>query len=60
MNTVHFYTMQKKKKERKPLEPINKFSKVAGTKSIYKNLLCFYALEMNYQKENIRKQSYLQ
>ena len=38
----------------------NKFSNVAGTKSIYKNLLCFYTLEMNYQKENLRKKSQLQ
>ena len=30
-----------------------------GTKSIYKNLLCFYTLIKNYQKEKLRKQSHL-
>ena len=27
------------------------------TKLIYRNLLCFYALTMSYQKEKLRKQS---
>ena len=26
----------------------------------YRNLLCFYILAMNYQKEKLRKQSHLQ
>ena len=43
---------------RKLVELINKFSKVAGYK-IYKNLLHFYTLTMNYQKEKLKKQSHL-
>ena len=34
--------------------------KLQGTKSIYKNLLHFYTLMMNKQKEKLRKQSHLQ
>ena len=34
--------------------------KLQDTKSIYKNLLRFYMLIMNYQKEKLRKQSHLQ
>ena len=36
---------------KKLLKLINKFSKVAGYKSTYKNELCFYTLTMNYQKK---------
>ena len=38
----------------KQLELIQKFSKVAGYKSRYKNLLHFYALIMKQQKEKSR------
>ena len=31
---------------------INEFSKVAGKKSMFRNLLRFYTLTMNYQKES--------
>ena len=36
------------------------YKKLQDTNSIYKNLLHFYILIMNYQKEKLRKQSYLQ
>lgn len=45
---------------KKLLELIKKFSKVADTKSIYKNQLCFYTLTANYWKEKLRKQYNLQ
>ena len=41
------------------LELINEFSKLAGYKINIINLLLFYALIMNYQKEKARKQSCL-
>ena len=34
--------------------------KLQDTKSIYRNLLHFYTLVVNYQKEKLRKQSHLQ
>ena len=34
--------------------------KFQDTKSMYRNLLHFYTLIMNYQKEKLRKQSHLQ
>ena len=37
---------------RKLLELINEFRKVAGSKLIYRNLLHFYTLTINYQKRN--------
>ena len=37
--------------KKKNLELINEFRKVAGTRLIYRNLLLFYTLIMNYQKE---------
>ena len=40
------------------LELINEFDKVAGYKIICRNLLHFYTLTMNYQKEKLRKQFY--
>ena len=44
---------------KKLLELINQFGKVAGYKTIYRNLLHFYTLPMKYQKEKLRKQSHL-
>ena len=38
---------------------INKL-KFQGTKSIYKDLLCFYTLIISYQKEKFRQQSHLE
>ena len=40
---------------KKLLELINAFGKVAEYKIIYRNLLCFYTLTMNYQEETLRK-----
>ena len=34
--------------------------KVEDTNLIHKNQLCFYTLTMNYQKEKLGKQSYVQ
>ena len=53
-------TMYRRSKRHHPklLELINEFSKVSGYKII--NLLHFYTLIMNYQKEKSRKQFYLQ
>ena len=33
---------------------INKFRRAAGTKSMYRDLLYFYTLTTNYQKEKLR------
>ena len=43
----------------KLLEVINHLVKLQDTKSIYRNLLHFYTLIMNYQKEKLRKHSHL-
>ena len=40
---------------KKLLELISEFSKVEDTKLIYRNLLHFYTLTTNYQKEKLRK-----
>ena len=40
---------------KKLLDPINKFSELVGYKIIYRNLLHFYMLVMNYQKEKAKK-----
>ena len=34
--------------------------KLQNTKVLYRNLLCFCTLTMNYQKEKLRKQHHLQ
>ena len=44
---------------KKLLELINDFSEVRGKKLIYRTLLHFYTLIINYQKEKLRKQSHL-
>ena len=44
-----------KNNTKKLLELINKFVKFQGTKSMYKNLLHFYTLIMNYQEREIKK-----
>ena len=41
------------------LELINEFSELQDIRLIYRNLLLFYTLIMNYQKENLRKQPHL-
>ena len=43
----------------KILELINEFSKVAGYKIKYKNLLGYFILIMKYQKEQVKKWSHL-
>ena len=48
-----------KSQSKKLLELISEFSKVAGSRLIYRNLLLSYTLIMNYQKEEARKQSLL-
>ena len=53
------YIKNPKDATKKLLELISGFSKVAGYK-IHKNLLCFYTLTINYQKEKLRKQSHSQ
>ena len=45
---------------KKLLELINEFIKVAKYNIRYRNLLHFHTLKMKYQKEKLRKQSYLQ
>ena len=45
---------------KKLLELINEFSEVIGNKINIRNILHFYTLIMNYQKEKLRKQSHLQ
>ena len=40
---------------KKLLDPINKFSELVGYKIVYRNLLHFYMLIMNYQKEKAKK-----
>ena len=52
------YRENPKDSTRKLIELINEFSKVAGYKSIYKNLLHFFTVTMNYEKK-LRKQSHL-
>ena len=49
------YIENPKVSTKKLLELINGFSKVQDTKLIYRNVLHFYALTMNNQKENLRK-----
>ena len=44
------YTKNPKVPTKKPLQLINKFSKVTGYKANTKNMLFFYILIMNYQK----------
>ena len=44
---------------KKLLELINIFIKVENTILVYRNLMLFYTLIMNYQKENLRKQPHL-
>ena len=43
----------------KLLELMNEFSKIAGYKINYRNLLHFFTLTMKYQKEKVKKQSLL-
>ena len=40
---------------RKLLELINEFGKFAGYRLVYGNMLHFYTLTINYQKEKLRK-----
>ena len=40
------------------LELINELVKFQDTKSLYRNMLCFYTLITNYEKEKLRKQSH--
>ena len=51
------YTENPKDSTRKLLELINEFSKVAGYKMMYRNLLHFYILTV--EDEKLRKQSHL-
>ena len=44
---------------KKLLDLISEFSKIADTKSIFRNQLHFYAPTMKYQKEKLRKKSHL-
>ena len=43
---------------RKLLKLISEFSKVASTKSIHRNDLCFFILTVKNQKEKLRNQSH--
>ena len=54
------YIENPKDTTKKLLELTNEFSKVAGTKLIYRNLWHFCTLITIYQKEKLRKQSYFQ
>ena len=45
---------------KKLLELINEFSKVAGYKINIQKSVAFYVQKMNYLREKLRKQSYLQ
>ena len=54
------YIENPKDTTKKLLGLINEFSKAAGYKINIQNQLCFYTLTMNYPKEKLRKQSYLQ
>ena len=53
------YTENPKDATRKLLELISEFSKVAGYKINTQNLLHFYTVTMEDQKEKLRKQSHL-
>jgi len=53
------YTENPKDSTRKLLELINEFSKVAGYKMMYTNLLHFYILTVEDEKEKLRKLSHL-
>ena len=54
------YIENPKDSTQKLLELINEFSEVIGNKINIRNILHFYTLIMNYQKEKLRKQSHLQ
>jgi hypothetical protein len=49
-----------KNSTKKPLDPINPFSKVAGHKSIYKNWQHFYTSTINRMRKKSGKQPYPQ
>ena len=49
------YTENPKDATRKLLELINEFGKVAELKKIYRNLLLFYVLIINYQKAKVKR-----
>ena len=53
------YTENPKDATKTLLELINEFSNIVGYNLIYRNLLCFSRLTINYQKEKLRKQSHL-
>ena len=53
------YIENPKEAIRKLLKFISEFGKVVGYKIIQRNLLHFYTLIMNDQKEKLRKQSHL-
>ena len=53
------YIENPKVSTQKLLEMINEFSKIAGYRLIYRNLLHFYMLIMNYQKVKVKEQSHL-
>ena len=55
---MNLYIENSKDDTRKQSSPIN-LIKLQDTNLIYRNLLHFYILIMNYQKEKLRKQSYL-
>lgn len=43
---------------KKQLELVNEFTKSQDTKSVYRNLLCYYTLIMKHQKAKLEKQSF--
>ena len=53
------YPENPKEPARKLLELINEFVKLQATKLIYRNVLHFYTLIMNIQKEKFNKQFHL-
>lgn len=59
-NDTMLYTENPKGFTKKPLELINEFSEVAGQKINIQKLVAFHTPVMNYQKEKLRHQSYLQ
>ena len=54
------YIEHSKDSTKKLLELIKRIQQGHGIQIIYKNLLCFYILIANYQKQKLRKQSDLQ